>query len=183
MKINQMIKYFFKVFFLRIDDYKSRLYREIYTDLVKKNAAFCGDNLTVNGVLHGNLKILHLGSNVNFNPNATFLGKAPIYIGNYFHCGMNMTLITSNHNYEGEQIPYDSTHIAKEIVIKDFVWIGHQVIVLPGVTIGEGAIIGAGSVVSKDIPPLAIAAGNPIRIIKYRDNNHFNKLKSEQKFH
>lgn len=178
-----MMKLFFKFLFLRIDGYKSRLYKEIYTERVRKEATFCGDHLTVNGTLYGNLKLLHIGNNVNFNPNATFLGKAPIYIGDYFHCGMNMTLITSNHNYQGTEIPYDSTHIAKAIVIKDFVWIGHQVIVLPGVTIGEGAIIGAGSVVSKDIPPLAIAAGNPIKIIKYRDSNHFNRLKLEGKFH
>lgn len=168
---------------LKIDAYKNKMYKQYYTELVKKNAASCGNYLTVNGQIFGDIKILHLGEHVNINPNATFLGKGPIYIGNYFHCGMNMTIITSNHNYKGSKIPYDNTHIPKKVIIQDFVWIGHQVIILPGVTIGEGAIIGAGSVVSKDIPPLAIAAGNPIQVIKYRDSDHYYHLKRQEQFH
>jgi acetyltransferase-like isoleucine patch superfamily enzyme len=53
---------------------------------------------------------------------------------------------------------------------------------MPGVSIGEGAIIAAGSVVTKDVPALGIVGGSPAKLIKYRDENHFNKLKSEQKF-
>ena len=178
-----MIKEILKRLFLGIDNYKSKLYKEVFTDIVKKSAAVCGKELIVNGEVKGDLSILHLGDHVNINPNAIIMGKAPIYIGNYFHCGMNMTLISSNHNFKGERIPYDNTHIAKQILIKDFVWLGHNVIVLPGVTIGEGAIIGAGAIVSKDIPDLAIAVGNPIKVIKYRDADHFYSLKEEKKFY
>lgn len=178
-----MLKKIIKKVLLRIDAYMHSMYKEHYTDLVKKMAASCGAHLTVNGRIFGDIQLLHLGDHVNINPNATFMGKAPIYIGNFFHCGMNITIITSNHNYEGNKIPYDSTYVSKKVTIEDFVWIGHQVIILPGVTIGEGAIIGAGAVVSKDIPPLAIAAGNPIKIIKYRDSDHYYQLKKENKFH
>jgi acetyltransferase-like isoleucine patch superfamily enzyme len=59
--------------------------------------------------------------------------------------------------------------ISKEVVIEDDVWLGYNVIVLPGVTIGKGSVIGAGSVVSKDIPPYSIAIGNPARVIKKRE--------------
>lgn len=178
-----MIKKLIKRVFLGIDNYRSKLQKEMYTEIVQRNAAKCGEGLTVNGEVKGDLSILHLGDHVNINPNAVIMGKASIYIGNYFHCGMNMTLISSNHNFKGEKIPYDHSHIAKEIVIKDCVWLGHNVIVLPGVTIGEGAIIGAGAVVSKDIPDLAIAVGNPIRVIKYRDSEHYNALKEKKLFH
>lgn len=178
-----MIRKWLKIIYFKLDNYRNEIVKEAYTDIVRKGASTCGVALTVNGEVKGDLSILHLGNYVNINPNAVVMGKASIYIGDYFHCGMNLTLISSNHNYLGSKIPYDNTHIAKEIVIKDFVWLGHNVIVLPGVTIGEGAIIGAGAVVSKDIPDLAIAVGNPIKIIKYRDKEHFSFHKKEKNFH
>ena len=91
--------------------------------------------------------------------------------------------ITSNHNYLGNGIPYDDTVIEKPVYIDDFVWIGANVTVLPGVTIGEGAIIQAGIVVIKSIPPLGIAGGNPAKCFKMRDENHYYKMKSEKKFY
>ena len=62
-------------------------------------------------------------------------------------------------------------------------WFGNRVLVLGGVKIGEGSILAAGAVVCKDVPPLAIVGGNPARIIKFRDKEHFEKLKAEKKFH
>lgn len=56
----------------------------------------------------------------------------------------------------------------QSIIIKDDVWIGHKAFILPGVTIGQGAIVGACATVTKDVPPYAIVAGNPARIVKYR---------------
>lgn len=55
-----------------------------------------------------------------------------------------------------------------DIVIGNDVWIGHKATIMPGVKIGDGTIIGAYSVVAKDIPPYAIAVGNPVRVVKYR---------------
>lgn len=75
-------------------------------------------------------------------------------------------IITNFHNYNEEKIPYDSTYIIKDVIIEDNVWLGNRVIVLGGVTIGEGAIIQAGAVVVKDIPPFAIAGGNPAKVFK-----------------
>ncbi len=69
-------------------------------------------------------------------------------------------MITQNHNYDtGQRIPYDESYILKDIIIKDNVWLGAFVTVLGGVTIGEGAIVQAGSVVAQDIPDYAIAGG------------------------
>lgn len=93
-------------------------------------------------------------------------------------------MISEIHNYDcGEAIPYDNTYIQKEIIIDDFVWLGDRVIVLGGSHIGEGAIIQAGSVVVGDIPPMAIAGGHPAKPFKYRDIEHFEKLKREKKYY
>ena len=106
-----------------------------------------------------------------------------VTIGEYFHCGQNLTIFTNNHDYEsGEAIPYGRTNVLRPVVIKDFVWIGANVIILPGVTIGEGCIIGAGSVVTRNIPDCAVAAGNPAKVIKFRNKETFYRLKAEGKY-
>lgn len=93
-------------------------------------------------------------------------------------------MITQIHNYDhGKKVPYDDTYIYKDITIEDNVWLGSRVIVLGGVTIGEGAIIQAGSVVVKNIPKYAIAGGHPATVFKYRDIDHYERLKAEGKFH
>ena len=92
-------------------------------------------------------------------------------------------MITENHNYEGVKLPYDETFVKKEIIIGDNVWFGNRVLVVGNVTIGEGAIIAAGSVVVKDVPALAIVGGNPAKVIKSRDTEHYNRLKTKMAFH
>ncbi len=104
-------------------------------------------------------------------------------IGDNFHSGRECLMITQIHNYDtGNAIPYDDSYILKDIIIKDNVWLGDRVIILGGVMIEEGAIIQAGSVVVSDIPKCAIAGGHPAKVFKYRDIEHYEKLKSEGKF-
>ena len=69
------------------------------------------------------------------------------------------------------------------MTIGDNVWLGNNVIILGGVTIGEGAIIQAGSVVCMDVPACAIAGGHPAKPFKYRDREHYEQMKREGKFH
>lgn len=111
-------------------------------------------------------------------------GGGKVFIGKHFHSGVNLLIIAQNHNYDtGKHIPYSPNDFAyKDIRIGDFVWVGSNVTILPGTQIGEGAIIQAGSVVHGEIPPCAIAGGNPIQVFKYRDKKHFEKLKKEKKF-
>lgn len=124
-----------------------------------------------------------LGENCHFN-GLTVNGLGNVYIGNNFHSGSECLLITQIHNYDcGIAIPYDDTYIRKDIFIEDNVWLGSRVIILGGVTIGEGAIIQAGSCVVSDIPKYAIAGGHPARVFSQRDISHYEKLKALQKFH
>lgn len=155
---------------------------KFYKYHMQVNVGSYGENLFVQYKCYGFNQNVYLGNNVSFN-GCRILGLGKVSIGDFFHSGMDLTIITSNHNYnEASAIPYDKIRINKDVTIKDFVWIGHGVIIMPGITIGEGAIIAAGAVVVKDIPDYAIAGGNPAKIIKYRDIEHFKKLKEEGKF-
>jgi acetyltransferase-like isoleucine patch superfamily enzyme len=124
-----------------------------------------------------------LGDNVNFN-GMYMRGSGEVEIGDNFHSGPECMILTRNHNYDnGSRIPYDDTYISKKVIIKDNVWFGARVTVIPGVTIGEGAIIQAGSTVTGDIPKGAIAGGHPAKPFGKRDMDHYEKLKSENNFH
>ena len=106
-----------------------------------------------------------------------------VTIGKYCHLTRGVSIFSTTHDYDNsEKIPYCEPITLKPVMIKDYVWVGSHSIILGGVTIGEGAIIGAGSVVNKDVPDYAIVAGHPAKVIKYRDIEHFNKLKAEGKF-
>lgn len=152
-----------------------------YTRIVKKTCKSYGKDLRVNypTSVTGNTV---LGNNVNFN-GLDIRGGGEVTIGDNFHSGEGVLLITQNHNYEGERIPYDSTYVLKGIKIEDNVWLGDRVIVLGGNTIGEGSIIQAGSVVTSDIPACAIAGGHPAKVFAYRDKEHYYELKQRKMFH
>lgn len=118
-----------------------------------------------------------IGKNCNFN-GMVIEGKGNVTIGDNFHSGRDCMIITANHNYEGDALPYDTTNICKNVKIGKNVWLGSRVTILPGVEIGDGSIIQAGSVVSKSVPPLAIAGGNPCIPFKTRNEEHYYKLEN-----
>ena len=123
-----------------------------------------------------------LGKDTNFN-GLIISGGGRVDIGSYFHSGSDCLFICQNHNFnKGDAIPYDHSYTQKPIKIGDCVWLGSRVIVLGGVTIGEGAIIQAGSCVAADIPDFAIAGGHPAKVFAYRDIEHYQRLKSQGKF-
>jgi acetyltransferase-like isoleucine patch superfamily enzyme len=155
--------------------------RIIWRELALLNVAEYKIKPKINGITKFS-KNTHLGANTNFN-GMIIGGGGKVTIGDYFHSGMGCRIMTQNHNYEGAKIPYDATYITKDVAIGDYVWLGDFVIVLTGVTIGEGAIIQAGSVVTSDIPAYAIAGGHPAKQFSERDKAHFEKLKSEGAFH
>lgn len=93
-----------------------------------------------------------------------------INIGNNCLISQHITMVASGHEYKKDTlIAKQGWNVAKRnIVIEDDVWIGADTVILPGITIKEGAVVGAGSVVTKDVPSYAIVAGNPAKILKYR---------------
>lgn len=155
--------------------------RWIYTNSAKRTVKNYGDNLTVN--LHSKFNSsTTLANNCNFN-GLVVSGKGPLSIGDNFHSGKNCQVITQVHNYKGTKIPYDETYLLKTVIIGDNVWLGHNVIIIGECEIGEGAIIQAGSVVVNDIPKLGIAGGNPAKVFKFRDENHYVDLCNKGMFH
>lgn len=124
-----------------------------------------------------------LGRNTNFN-GLTIRGQGNVVIGDNFHSGKGCLLINSHHQYDsGNAIPYDTEKVLDlPIVIGDNVWLGDRVLVLGGVTIGEGAVIQAGAVVVSDIGDYGVAGGNPAKVFKTRDIAHYEKLKSGNRF-
>ncbi len=140
-----------------------------------------GEGLKVNFPCKFNSKTI-VGSNCNFNGIKVY-GAGSLLIGNNFHSGKNIEIYTDSHNYEGDAIPYDATNIYYKCEIGDNVWIGSGVKILGNVKIEEGSIIQAGSVVVKDVPYCAIVGGNPATVFKYRNTDHYCKLKNEFMFH
>ncbi len=94
----------------------------------------------------------------------------PVVIGNVVMMGPDVLIMTRNHNFERIDVPMSAQgrSDARPVMIGDDVWIGARSVILPGVNIGNGAVVGACSVVTKDIPPYAVVAGNPARVIRFR---------------
>ncbi|MFA5339135.1 MAG: DapH/DapD/GlmU-related protein [Candidatus Omnitrophota bacterium] len=115
---------------------------------------------------NGTIKI---GNGVNMNSNV-IIGAAndgEIILGDNVAIGPNVVLRASNHIYGRKDIPINKQgHTGGRIVVEDDVWIGANAVVLRNVTIGKGAVIGAGAVVNRDIPPGALACGVPAKVIK-----------------
>lgn len=108
-------------------------------------------------------KPVTIGENCFIQQCCTFFGRGGITIGNGVFIGPKVNLITINHDPSPDN---RSATFGRRIVIEDKVWIGINSTILPGVRIGYGAIVGAQSVVTRDVPPMTVVAGNPARIIK-----------------
>ena len=122
-----------------------------------------------------------LGANIHFNGFRVY-GRGRVSIGDNFHSGKNCKVITDIHNYNGTKLPYDETIISKNVKIGANVWLGMDVTILGGCTIGDGAIIQAGSVVVKNIERMAIAGGHPATVFSKRDEDHYNTLAATNSF-
>ena len=111
----------------------------------------------------------HLGRNFYANFNLTLVDDTYIHIGDDVMCGPNVTLATAGHPLDPD-LRRQAYQVNKPIRIGDNVWIGAHTVVLPGVTIGSNTVIGAGSVVTKDIPAQVLALGTPCRVVKELPN-------------
>ena len=136
-------------------------------ELLKEMFAEIGEDCYIEPPFHANWggKHVHFGKCVYANFNLTAVDDTHIYVGDYTMFGPNVILATAGHpilpKLRQEAYQYNMpVHIGKNC------WLGAGVIVLPGVTIGDNTVIGAGSVVTKDIPSNVVAIGNPCRILR-----------------
>lgn len=120
-----------------------------------------------------------IGNNTYINYNCCFLDSAKVTIGDYVYMGPNCNIFTPCHPIHHELRKEKVTEYALPVTVGSHSWIGGDVVITPGVTIGENCVIGAGSVVTKDIPDNSIAVGNPCKVIRQvndKDKEYINSL-------
>lgn len=138
------------------------LIEELFTQGVDKSTTI---NPPVFALLGNNIK---LGKGITLMNGFKCMSSGGLVIEDNTLVALNCTILTNNHDF------YDRPVITcKPVHIKKNVWIGANVTILPGVTVGENAIIGACSVVTKDVPANAVVVGNPAKVIKYMDAEKF----------
>ena len=140
-------------------DRRAEMLREMFSEI--------GDGCYIEPPLHANWggRHVHFGKNVYANFGLTLVDDTHIYVGDYTMFGPNVTVATAGHPITPELrergLQYNAAvHIGRNC------WIGAGAIILPGVTIGDDTVIGAGSVVTKDIPSGVVAVGNPCRVLR-----------------
>jgi acetyltransferase-like isoleucine patch superfamily enzyme len=159
--------------------------------LIKLKRYEIESNQKINFVKQGAYRLDLLGDLTKFNIDYTSHLKSDtliecsggVEIGKYFHTGKRLTIFSANHNWKtAKKIPYDKKIILKGVVIGDFVWCGANVTIIPGVSIGEGAIIAGGAVVTKNVEKYKIVGGNPAKVIGERGVEEFKQLKKQKQF-
>ena len=141
-----------------------------------------GSNVKVMGYTRFlNPENIVLGDNVRIGYGCFLFGLGGIEIGDNSILSRNITIYSSNHDYNGQMIPYSNENIHKPVKIGKGVWIGMGVSITPGVVIGDGAIIGMGTVISKNVLDGEIIVGSGQRKISNRDLDKFNDLIKDNK--
>lgn len=132
-----------------------------------------GEGCFVQGPLYMNLAAnIHIGNGVSLNPYFRCMSAGDVYIDDGAQIAMNVSVVTNNHDF------YDRAVLTvKDVRICRNAWIGTGAIILPGVTVGENAVVGAGSVVTRDVPPNTVVAGNPAKVIRELDAERFHTSK------
>ena len=164
-----------------IDIIRSFIYRykmhRLLNNYSKQNITLCPpfeitsfDNLKINAPVY-------------IGPNSWLSLRGNLHIDSGTIIGPRLKVHTANHQYNGTMLPYDDIYLVEDVYIGENVWIGADVTIMPGVRIGEGAVIAACACVTKDVPPMAIIGGCPAKVISYRDEVIYNKLKEEGKIY
>lgn len=135
--------------------------------MLKEMLAEMGENCYIEPPFHANWggHHVHFGNNVYANFNLTLVDDTHIYVGDCTMIGPNVTIATAGHpilpELREQAYQYNApVHIGKNC------WLGAGVIIVPGITIGDNSVIGAGSIVTKDIPPNVVAVGNPCKVLR-----------------
>lgn len=148
----------------------SVIYRSVRQDLPPFNRFELGAYSVVEdfSCLNNAVGDLIIGHHTRIGLRNTLIG--PAQIGNHVNLAQNVTVTGLNHIYEAIDLRIDEQGVETHpVIIEDDVWIGANAVILPGVTIGEHSVIGAGSIVTRHVPPYSVCIGNPARVIKRYD--------------
>lgn len=148
-------------------------------ELLKQMFAEIGEGCYIEPPLHANFggAHIHFGDHVYANFNLTCVDDTHIYVGDNTMFGPNVTLATAGHPILPELREKGYQYNAPIRIGKNC-WIGAGAVILPGITIGDGTVVGAGSVVTKDLPPCVVAVGNPCHVLRpigERDREYYFK--------
>lgn len=147
--------------------------KETRQNLIKEIFASVGENVTIETPFNANWGLnTSLGKNFYSNFNMTLVDDTDITIGDYVKFGPNCVLTTASHPIE-PNLRRQAYQFNRPIVIADNVWLGSNVVVFGGVSIGENSVIGAGSIVTKDVPANVVAYGNPCKVVRTIDEEKF----------
>lgn len=137
------------------------------TRYMKEVFAQCGESNYIELPFYANWggHHVHFGSHIYANYGLTLVDDGHIYVGSYVMFGPNVTIATANHPIHSG-LRQKGLQYNKDVHIGENAWICANVVIVPGVTIGKNTVIGAGSVVTKDIPDNVVAAGNPCRVLR-----------------
>lgn len=136
-------------------------------ELLREMFAEIGEGCYIEPPLHANFggHHVHFGNRIYANYNLTLVDDTHIYVGDHTMFGPNVVLATAGHPIEA-QLRDKGLQYNMPIRIGRNCWLGAGVIVMPGVTIGDNVVIGAGSIVTKDIPSNVVAVGNPCKVLR-----------------
>lgn len=150
--------------------------------MLKEMFAEIGPDCYIEPPLHASFsgKYVHFGKHVYANFNLTLVDDTHIYIGDDTMIGPNVTIATAGHPLLPE-LRRQGYQYNRTVRIGKNCWLGAGVIVVPGITIGDNVVIGAGSIVTKDVPSNVVAVGNPCRILRKIDEKELERLRSIEK--
>lgn len=167
--LNLFTRFFYKIILFAY----LKLYRIIHSS--RANSIFhqlsqCGMNTIIDDeVITNRPKNINIGSRVFIGKRVILDAYGKITIGDDCSIAADCKIISGNHNFDDVNLPINKQgYKISEVVIEDNVWLGFNVLIMPGIRIGSGSIIGAGSVVTKSFPKNSIIAGNPAKLLKKR---------------
>lgn len=167
------------------------MFKKIYAFIVNiihkiklKNIQF--ENKGMNVSIEKGFNFIHpenisIEDHVYIGPYSTIYAHGKVTIKRGSIIGPKVTIYTANHNFKSDAhaIPYDKQLDRHSVEIGENVWIGGNVILLPGAKLEEGVVVGAGSVISKVIPAYSIVVGNPCKVVGFRDIEKYSELKDK----
>lgn len=169
-RVYQMVSFF--IFVLLLKKYGKTSYIHPLASIINHTNISIGEHVIINRNVNLWIRSLSLGNNIQINPNTCIYGD--VIIGNNVMIAPNCMIASGNHGIKDNNEPMLVQKCTSKgaIIIEDDVWIGANSVILDGVKIGKGAIVGAGSIVTKNVPSMAIVVGNPAKVIRYRNDTN-----------